>query len=211
MGANSPEVIRVIDRWNDRHPAETIRVVGFVDNDAAKKGTELLEFPVLGTPDVLSQPGYRDCFVANNITRDCRTRRETTEQLARYNPRFLSLVHPDVDVTRTTIGKGVMILEKCVVSPRTHIGDHAALMIGAVIAHDCTVGEFTFVGPAVHVCGAVTIGKDVYFGAGALVLPRLKIGDGAKVGAGSVVTAHVDADAFVWGNPARRMPGENKV
>ena len=49
----------------------------------------------------------------------------------------------------------------------------------------------------------VTIGHRVWIGENASILPGVTIGDGAIIGAGSVVTANVNANTIVVGNPAR--------
>lgn len=208
MGANSPEIIRVIDSINQVAPAETqIHILGFIDNDPQKHETLFIErYPVLGSPAVLSEKRYYDSYVINNITRDCHTRKLTTEQISRYTCNFMALVHQSVERSYTQIGQGVLVLEKCVISPRVHIGAHCTMMIGATVAHDCSVGEFSFIGPAVHICGNVTIGREVFIGAGAIILPKLRIGDYARIGAGAVVMHDVEERTFVLGNPARKMP-----
>ena len=98
MGANNPEIIRLIDNINEDGKKEKIKVLGFVDNDDAKIGSTILGHSVLGKPEILSEKQYKDCFVVNNITRDPKTRKITTEQVAEYNNNFLTLVHPSIDL-----------------------------------------------------------------------------------------------------------------
>lgn len=49
----------------------------------------------------------------------------------------------------------------------------------------------------------VSIGTNAWIGQGAMVLKGVRIGANAVVGAGAVVSTDVDADAVVFGNPAR--------
>src|SRR3989338_8212784 len=135
MGANNPEIIRLIDSINDDGKKEKIKVLGFVDNDDAKMRNIILGHPVLGKPKILAEKQYKDCFVVNNITRDPHTRKITTEQVAEYNNNFLTLVHPLIDLRYVEVGKGVLIHEGCIISPRVAISDHCSIMLGVQIAH----------------------------------------------------------------------------
>jgi sugar O-acyltransferase (sialic acid O-acetyltransferase NeuD family) len=206
MGANNPEIIRLVDGVNRATPLDPISVAGFIDNDPGKIGARFLGYPVLGSPEVLGDPDYRDCLVINNITRDCATRQETTEQLEQFSQKFLSLVHPAVDLSLVEVGQGLVVHEGCIVSPRVRLEDHGALMIGSQIAHDCHVEKFCFIGPKANICGGVHLGAGVFVGAGAIILPNLEIGTGAKIGAGAVVMLNVPPGALVMGNPARVIP-----
>lgn len=39
MGANNPEIFRLVEGVNRAHPEDPIEIVGFVDNDPQKKGS----------------------------------------------------------------------------------------------------------------------------------------------------------------------------
>lgn len=205
MGANNPEIVRLIDSINSVGQ-EKINFLGFIDNDEAKKGTMILGNQVLGKPDILNEKEYKNCCVANNITRDPQTRKITTEQLEKYNKEFLTLVHPTVDLRYVKVGKGVIIYEGCILSPRVVIEDHCSIMLGTRIAHDSIIGAFSFIGPSVTINGIVSVGQEVYIGSGSIILPRLKLGNGSKVGAGSLISEHIKEGLFVMGNPARTIP-----
>jgi sugar O-acyltransferase (sialic acid O-acetyltransferase NeuD family) len=206
MGANNPEIIRLVDGINRAAPENPIRIVGFIDNDPLKTGTRFLGFPVLGSPEILSISDYQDCFVINNITRDCETRKFTTEQMGQFHKEFLSLVHPSVDVSYVKLGKGVVIHEGCIISPQVCIEDHCAVMIGAQIAHDCHVDKYCFIGPKANICGCVHLGEESFVGAGATILPKTKIGVKTKIGAGAVVMLNTPPRTLLMGNPARVIP-----
>jgi len=183
MGANNPEIIRLVEGVNRAAPNDPIRIVGFIDNDPHKIGSTFLGYPVLGSPEILSNPAYQDCCVINNITRDCETRKLTTAQLGQFPQEFLSLVHPAVDVSLVEVGQGLVVHEGCIISPRVRLEDHSALMIGSQIAHDCRVEKYCFIGPKANICGGVHLGAASFVGAGAIILPNLDIGAGAKIGA----------------------------
>lgn len=85
-------------------------------------------------------------------------------------------------VDDVTIGDGVMIVDRAIVSSGGHRMD----------ATKSATSE-----------GPIRIGNDVFIGQNAVVVGGVTIGDGAIVGAGAVVTNDVPAGATVAGVPAR--------
>lgn len=88
---------------------------------------------------------------------------------------------------------------------RIEVGDNAGLAECWLIDSDFhATGDAD--GPRYNTKGrskAIIVGRNAWVGQGAMVLKGVRIGDNAVVGAGSVVSANVDADAVVFGNPAR--------
>ena len=114
------------------------------------------------------------------------------------------------------------------------IGDHAVIMMGAIINIGATIGEGTMIDMGAILGGRAQVGKnchigagavlagvieppsaspviiedDVLIGANAVVVEGVHIGKGAVVGAGSIVLNDVPANAVVAGNPARIIKHE---
>ncbi len=86
-----------------------------------------------------------------------------------------------------------------------------------------TIGDNSLIGPGVQIitinhdtnpasrltktnyASDVLLENNVWIGAGSIILPGVNIGQGAVIGAGSVVTAKVQPDTLVAGNPARKI------
>lgn len=204
LGAHNPETIRVVHAINDREP--TFELVGFLDNDPAKHGRDFLGYPVLGGSETIAEPGYRDCVVVNAITRDTRTRCETTEQLLRHGARLVNLVHPSVDTRHVTMGVGNVIHEGAVIQPGVTIGDNCAFNCNTIVSHECEIEDHVFMAPGSVLAGLVRVRRGGMIGVHATVLPRLEIGEWSLVGGGAVVCRDVPPGVTVAGNPARVLP-----
>jgi UDP-N-acetylglucosamine acyltransferase len=92
----------------------------------------------------------------------------------------------------------------------TQVGDRCFLMVGAHVAHDCTVGnDVTFANNAV-LGGHVTVGDRVVFGGQAAVRQFTRIGEGAMI----VGLSGVRADVIPFGlasGPLADLVGLNVV
>lgn len=131
-------------------------------------------------------------------------RRDIVERLAGGAGGPITLCDPTSLVgSRSTLGAGVLLCARTVVTTNVTIGDHTHLNVGCVVQHDSMIGEFTTLSPGVHVNGDVTIGADVFVGTGAIVTRGCTVGDGAVVGAGAVVLTDVEPGSRVFGVPAR--------
>jgi UDP-N-acetylglucosamine acyltransferase len=73
----------------------------------------------------------------------------------------------------------------------TRVGDHNLLMVGAHIAHDCTVGSHVIMANAATLAGHVTIGDHATIGAYSGVHQFCRVGVYGYVGGYSVITKDV--------------------
>jgi sugar O-acyltransferase (sialic acid O-acetyltransferase NeuD family) len=204
LGANNPETVRVVQAVNDREP--TFELVGFLDNDPAKQGRDFWGYPVLGGSAAVAEARYRDCVVVNAITRDTRTRCETTQELLAHGARLANLIHPSVDTRHVEMGVGIVVHEGAVIQPGVRIGDNCAFNCNTIVSHECEIEDHVFMAPGAVLAGLVRVRCGAMIGVHATVLPRLEIGTWALVGGGAVVCRDVPAHATVAGNPARVLP-----
>jgi sugar O-acyltransferase (sialic acid O-acetyltransferase NeuD family) len=201
LGAANPETGRMIRALQTAQP--NFEVLGFIDNDPAKKGQKFLSYPVFGGFEALDTIRQDDLYMVNLITGSTRTRFETSRYLAQKGFRFTNFIHPSVDLTMTHIGVGNYIQDHVIVQAEARIGNNSSIHIGALIAHEVVIGDSVFVAHACSISGKVVIGDGTFVGTNATVIPRLRIGKWATIGAGSVVIKDVPDYATVVGNPAK--------
>jgi sugar O-acyltransferase (sialic acid O-acetyltransferase NeuD family) len=201
LGAANPETKRMILAVQRSKP--NFEVLGFIDNDPAKAGTEFEGFPVFGGFDVLDSLIAQGAFFVNLITGSTLTRYETSREMARKGCRFTNFIHPNVDLTMTTLGAGNYLQESVVIQAAVRIGDNSSIHIGTMVGHETTIGNSVFIAHACSVSGSVQIGDGATMGTNATILPRLRVGKWATIGAGAVVIRDVPDYATVVGNPAK--------
>lgn len=201
LGAANPETIRMIRAVKRSLP--NVEFVGFLDNDYSKKNSDFFGFPVLGGTELVESLTGPDVYFVNLITRDTKTRYETTRAIVAAGGKLTNFIHPSIDLTMCKLGVGIYLQEAVVVQAGVEIGDNSSIHMGALIGHETIVGSSVFIAHAVSVSGCCHIGDGTFIGTNATILPRIKIGSWVTIGAGAVVTKDVPNYAVVVGNPGR--------
>lgn len=176
-------------------------VLGYLDDDPARKGQSFVGVEVLGGTERLAELPDAKVVVGPGYPA---ARRTIVERLALPPERYATLIHPRAVVPPScTIGEGTVILAGVVCTVDVTIGAHVGVMPNVVFTHDDQIGDYVFVTASVALAGTVRVGDGAYLGQSATVRERLTIGAGAFVGMGAVVTKDVPAREVWVGSPAR--------
>jgi UDP-N-acetylbacillosamine N-acetyltransferase len=180
-------------------------VVGFIDDDSSKLGSEIKGLNVIGNTDELASfkktLGVECAIVAigNNPLR-----RKLSEKIIASGLELINAIHPTVYFDQDVeIGKGCYIGQGVIVVTGTKIGNSVNIHTGATIDHDNVIEDGANLGPGVHTAGRVKIGRDAFLGTGAIVIPDGSVGEGSVIGAGTVVLKHIPANVTAVGVPAK--------
>ncbi len=203
MGANNPETLRIIDAMNAN--GADYKILGWIDNDTTKFGADFFGYKVLGSPELLLEKEYNECFVFNNITRNGEVRGIVTEQLKLYTDQFANVIHPSVNLFSVKVGKGVCVQEGALVQSQAVLGEHCFLTSATLIGHEVIIGNSAFIAGGCVIAGLSSIGECATVWTGANIAPRLKIGNHAVVGINSSVLSDIPDKTTVHGNPARAI------
>ena len=179
-------------------------LVGVLDDDPDRIGTEVLGVPVRGaidaaTVDRLGMTNVMMVLAAG----DNRARAHLATRLDGL-VRWATLVHPSAVIAPSVqLGEGTVVFAGAVIQPDTVVGRNVIVNTAASIDHDCVVGDVAHVGPGARLAGSVSVGVGAFLGIGSTVVPGCRIGDWATVGAGGVVVSDVPSGVVAKGVPAR--------
>ena len=183
--------------------SEKYRVLGYLDDDIKKHGTELYGYRVLGGTELLNDV-YKDSY-AIIAMQDGRAREKISERLTEFQ-NWETVIHPNAIINKTVkLGKGCIIAANVIVSIDTEIGDHVCINNDSYIGHDCVLKSYSSIMGNVAVSGHCKLEEGAYLGSGSTIIPFMEIGEFAKVGAGATVMSHVKEHITVVGNPARNF------
>lgn len=180
-------------------------VVGVLDDDPARWGSQVAAVPVLGPSTAASDHPDAHLLLCTGRGSARAAIADLLGEAGVGPDRWATVVHPAAVLPRTSsVGKGSLLLAGVVLTADVVLGEHVVVMPNAVLTHDDVVHDYATVCAAVALAGGVTVGARAYLGAGCLIREHVRIGGGAFVGMGSVVLRDIAPDEVWFGNPARR-------
>lgn len=182
-------------------------IVGVLDVDYSRHGQKILDVPILGGDELLSDlaVGVVAQFVVGlGGVGDNSPRRRLFELGCSYRLTPLVVRHPSAMISRwASIGPGCQLLPGSIVNAGAALGKNIIVNSGAIVEHDCIVGDHVHIATGAKLASSVWVGIGAHVGAGAMIRQCIRIGEGAIVGAGAVVVKDVDPGVVVVGVPAR--------
>lgn len=180
--------------------------IGFVDDGESAQGATIGGLPVRGSRRWLVENRDPELGVILALA-SSRAKRALDRELSAIGFVFVSAVHPSAILgAGTKVGEGSIVNAGVVTAYDSTIGRHVTVNLGATVGHDCVIGDYATVAPGVNITGHVAIGEGAEVQTNATLAPGVSIGAWAEVGPGAVVLRDVEDEAFVFGNPARKMP-----
>jgi sugar O-acyltransferase (sialic acid O-acetyltransferase NeuD family) len=184
------------------------QVIGFVDNDAARRGQSVCGRPVLGDDTALASFDTTNVRLANGIggTRGEGLRAAVQRRLEGAGWHFVTVRHPSAVASPfAQLGAGVQLMAHSVVQPGARIGAGCIVNSAAVVEHDVQLGPYVHVACNATLCGGVSVGAGSHVGAAAVVRQGVRLGDATVVGAGAVVVNNFLGGGTLVGVPARPL------
>ncbi len=177
-----------------------VTIVGHLDDDARKLGTQILGRSVLGPLDSVRRWPHDAVALAIG---DNRVRSEVYDLLV-STERILHVVHPRATVAGgVAIGDGTVVFAGAVVNPGAQLLANTIVSTGATVDHDSVLEAHAHVGPGCHVNGGCFVGRGALLTTSVVVGRGVRIGSWTVVGAGAVVLSDLPAGVLAYGVPAR--------
>lgn len=119
--------------------------------------------------------------------------------------------------TTLIIGENNQIREHVTMHPgtvqgrsETRVGNHGLFMVGAHVAHDCTLGDYVIMANNATLGGHIDIGSYVFLGGLCAIHQFCRIGPYAFLGGGGILTTDIIPYGSAFGNHAK-LEGLNIV
>lgn len=202
-GDFAKEVAWLIEGINKVEP--TYLILGYLDNDETKIGTEIGGYKVIGNDDYIDELVKHHNLYAVIAMQNVDIKEKLVKKFE-GRVRWETLIHPSAEISNTSlIGEGTVICAGVYITVDTCVGKHCLFNISSVVGHDCVIGDYVSIMSGVNICGHVKIGNKAYLATNCTVIPNMKIGEHATVGAGSVVLRNVKDNISVMGVPAKKV------
>lgn len=183
-----------------------IDIVGIVESDLNKVGQKILEIPVVGSDDMISEYDPSEVLLVNGIgsTKSLALRADIFRKFKNIGYLFSSVIHPSAIIAGDVImGEGVQIVAGAIIQPGCCLGNNVIINTKASIDHDCKIEDHVHIAPGTTVSGGVIIGEGSHIGTGAAIIQNIIVGKNSIIGAGAIVINNVPSDVVVVGGPAR--------
>lgn len=197
------EVAWLIEDINKICP--TYIILGFLDDDIAKRGKFINGYEVLGPTDNIGVVNHFHHAAATIAMRDSKVRERIIQKLQHFSA-WETLIHPSVSISATSsVGPGCIICSGANISVNSKVGNHAIINMNAVIENDCSIGDFASIMPGAVIGSHCTIGDHALISTNATIDTGVVLGEDVNVGPGSVVVENVRDGVHVLGVPARKV------
>lgn len=178
-------------------------LIGFIDDDKAKKGHIINELPILGGFEWFEDnPGNVNVVFA--VGNPMGRKKLADKFLKHFKADFPNLVHPTVRLSRyVEMGTGNILCASSLLTTNIKLGNFNILNLNCTIGHDVEIENFCTLSPAVNVSGNVTLCNGCELGTNSCVIQGITIGEWSVMGAGAVVIRDIDPRCTAVGVPAK--------
>jgi len=176
------------------------------DDDESKRGTEILDIPIVGGTNELLEKYPSDEYKIFIAIGDNRARMEKYEYFKARGYNFTNLIHPFSFISKTVkLGENILIMPGVIVNSSSVILHNVILNTNCSVDHDCKIMPHVHIAPGTNLAGGVSVGTGSFLGIGSKIIQRIRIGNWNVIGAGAVVINDTEDFGVYVGVPARKI------
>ncbi len=173
------EIVWLIEDINKINP--TYLILGFLDDDSSKAGSEFYGYKILGGTEQLSELGKKIPLNAVIAIRDGTVRKRIVEVHSEF-VNWETIVHPTAVIASSSmVGKGSVFFPQVTVSVDSVLGSFGLYYIHSIICNDCVIGDYVSVMAGAIISEHVRIGDECLISSGMHVPPRKMIDSNSKL------------------------------
>jgi sugar O-acyltransferase (sialic acid O-acetyltransferase NeuD family) len=195
-GGHAAEIDEYIRNTHFKSEEESLKVVGFIDDNPLSYGAYQFSAPFLGgiQGHEIDTTKYYIIGIANVVFR-----KPIVELFLEEGAQFVTFIHSAAYVSLSArIGLGVVIAPFVNIGPNVQIDDFTLINARASIGHDTVVGKHNFITPNVCLSGFTKIGNENIFGINSATIPGINVGNRNKIAAGMVLDKNIEDDSVVF-------------
>ena len=199
VGTGGWDVIPLIEDINSNK--KCFNLIGFLEKDESKHGTELYGYPIIGGDELLLTE-FKNCAVVNNVMHTTRAHEVITHMLIeKYSVNdFPNLIHPSINQRFFSVGQGNIVYNGAFIGMGAKIGDFN-IIEKATIGHETIIGNYNLLA-ACLVGSRCKIGNYNLIGNSASLTNNVKMEDDNEIGTGAVLLKKIKSGRHMLGNPA---------
>lgn len=195
---------RVIEQivFDINQEKKTWNLLGFIDDDEGKHGTQVVGYPVMGDIEILKQ--HDNPALVIGFAAPYQKMRAVGKVLAVGHEEFATLVHPLAWISRRVeIGPGSIIYPGVLIDVDVRIASHCIFNKLCTIGHDSIFEDFVSAAPGVNFGGNIHIGQGCEFGINSSTTQGISVGEWSIIGAGATVIREIPSNCTAIGTPAK--------
>ncbi|GAB6122627.1 acetyltransferase [Dysgonomonas termitidis] len=179
-------------------------ILGFMDEDINKVGSQLCGIPVFGT-DYLQSNKRNNLHMIIAISSP-KAKEEILKKMMSYDITFPNFISRDAWISKKVkTGRGILIYPNSTVDFETEIEDFVTINAGCSVGHNVTIGRFSTLAPGVNLAGHTKIGEKADLGIGCCTIQKIKIGNRSIIGGQAMLIQDVEPGQTVAGVPAKTI------
>jgi sugar O-acyltransferase (sialic acid O-acetyltransferase NeuD family) len=183
---------------------EKYNVVGFLDDDKDKIGSQFYGLSVLGNVDHVHSLKGR-FSVAIGIASPG-AKRKIFQKLKGSDLLFPSFIAENAWLSKkVTVGEGVILYPGVSINYETIVEDFVIMNMNCAIGHNCHIARYSVLAPGVNLAGFTQIEEGVDVGIGVSTRQNIVVGANAVIGGQSMLIKNVEPGSKIAGVPGREI------